>query len=972
MVTDAGAEVGSAREAADRPGGAPAGEHAAMLRQQTALARFGEAALRSENLDEILREACRLVAEALGSEFAKVLELQRDGRTLLVKAGVGWRAGIVGEVTVAAEEGSSEGHALRTDEPVISNDIHAEARFSVPGFLFDHGVRSLANVVIIGGKGRPPYGVLQADSRAGRAFGEHDVSFLRTYANLLAAAVDRLRVLDETRAREAFARGVLAASPDWVTVMDADGTVRFMNEQGVRLAEAGGPGQGVGRPFAASWAARDEAGIRAAITRAGQSEVGRGEVVRIEGALQGALRDAAGAPRWWEISFAPLARADGRPLQLVGVARDVSERHRAEADRRENETRLGAALAVARLGLFDWNPNDGTVGLDDRGRDMFGFGPGEGTRDEEVFARIHPNDRERVRAAAYAAVAALGQFDAEYRVVRAGGEVRTVMSTCEPVTGVSGQAGWFVGVFKDVTERRQAEDRLRELNESLERAVAERTGERDRIWSSTSDLMAVAGLDGYLKSVNPAWERMLGWSEAELLAWPFVGLIDAADHAELDQVLRRLAAGDTVSDFIDHVIRKDGGRRTVMWDAVPSGGLLHIVGRDITELRRLEEQLRQSQKMEAVGQLTGGLAHDFNNLLTGITGSLELLQARVAQGRLGALDRYVTMAQEAAQRAAALTHRLLAFSRRQTLEPKPTDVNRLVGAMEELIRRTMGPAITVEVAAAAGLWPALVDPNQLENALLNLCLNARDAMPGGGTLVVETANKRVDARTGRAFGVAPGEYLTLCVSDDGTGMPADVAARAFDPFFTTKPLGEGTGLGLSMIYGFARQSGGQARIYSEMGGGTAVWLYLPRHHGEADAAEALPDLAHAPRAAGGETVLVVDDEPTVRTLVSEVLTELGYAAVEAADGAAGLRVLRSDARIDLLITDVGLPGGMNGRQVAEAGRALRPELRVLFITGYAETAVLSHGHVAPETQVLTKPFALEALAGRIRAMTGGF
>ncbi|MGX7704044.1 ATP-binding protein [Methylobacterium sp. Gmos1] len=386
------------------------------------------------------------------------------------------------------------------------------------------------------------------------------------------------------------------------------------------------------------------------------------------------------------------------------------------------------------------------------------------------------------------------------------------------------------------------------------------------------------------------------------------------------------------------------------------------------ELMRAEEALRQSQKMEAVGQLTGGIAHDFNNLLAGISGALELMQTRINQGRLADVERYMAAAQGATRRAAALTHRLLAFSRRQTLDPRPTDVGRLVAGMEELIRRTVGPAIEIAVSGAPGPWTVLVDPPQLENALLNLCLNARDAMPDGGRIAIETANLHLDAAAAREHGIPPGDYLSLCVTDTGIGMAREVIARVFEPFFTTKPIGQGTGLGLSMIYGFTQQSGGQVRITSEVGCGTRVCLVLPRHHGASEAEVPQAARADAPRAERGETVLIVDDEPTVRMLVTEVLEDLGYTAVEAADGAAGLKVLQSDARIDLVVTDVGLPGGMNGRQMADAGRVRRPGLKVLFITGYAETAALGAGQLEPGMQVLTKPFAVEALALRIREM----
>ncbi|WP_010161173.1 PAS domain-containing protein [Sphingomonas sp. PAMC 26617] len=384
--------------------------------------------------------------------------------------------------------------------------------------------------------------------------------------------------------------------------------------------------------------------------------------------------------------------------------------------------------------------------------------------------------------------------------------------------------------------------------------------------------------------------------------------------------------------------------------------------------KQIEEALRQSQKMEAVGQLTGGLAHDFNNLLTGITGSLDLIQTRLAQGRVADVDRYITGAQGAAKRAAALTHRLLAFSRRQTLDPKPTNANRLVTGMVELIQRTVGPEIAVKVVAPSGLWNSLIDPHQLENALLNLCINARDAMPDGGRITIETGNLDLNAQGARDRDLAPGQYVTLCVTDTGTGMSPEVIRRAFDPFYTTKPIGLGTGLGLSMIHGFVRQSGGLAHISSEPGHGTAVCLFLPRDFSEAGSGEEVGASVRPLSKAESATVLVVDDEPTVRMVVSDVLADLGYTAIEAEDGAAGLRVLQSDVRIDLLVTDVGLPGGLNGRQVADAGRALRPGLTVLFITGYADNAVLDASQLDSGMRVMTKPFTMDALAQRINDM----
>jgi nitrogen-specific signal transduction histidine kinase/CheY-like chemotaxis protein len=405
--------------------------------------------------------------------------------------------------------------------------------------------------------------------------------------------------------------------------------------------------------------------------------------------------------------------------------------------------------------------------------------------------------------------------------------------------------------------------------------------------------------------------------------------------------------------------------------------MVYCSGRDITdekaaeaELAEAQEALRRSQKMEAIGQLTGGIAHDFNNLLAGISGGLEFLRTRLGQGRFDGLERYIGAAEDSTRRAAALTQRLLAFSRRQTLVPKPTDVNRLISGMEELIRRTAGPSVALEVVGAGGLWLTQIDPSQLENAVLNLSINARDAMPDGGRITIETANKWLDDRAAREREVKPGQYVSVCVTDTGTGMSPEVISRAFDPFFTTKPIGQGTGLGLSMIHGFVRQSGGQVRVYSELGKGTTMCLYLPRFVGDAEAPENL-DLPNADDSGHGETVLVIDDEPNVRMLMVEVLQEAGYRTIEASDGPSGLKLLQSAVRIDLLITDVGLPGGINGRQVADAARATRPKLKVLFVTGYAENAAIGNGHLDAGMQVITKPFAMTALAAKVHEIIDG-
>ncbi|WP_259171704.1 ATP-binding protein [Pseudomonas sp. BIGb0164] len=385
------------------------------------------------------------------------------------------------------------------------------------------------------------------------------------------------------------------------------------------------------------------------------------------------------------------------------------------------------------------------------------------------------------------------------------------------------------------------------------------------------------------------------------------------------------------------------------------------------QLRYNEDALRQSQKMEAVGQLTGGIAHDFNNMLTGIIGSLELLRRRVSRGKLDDLDSLIDLGVTSANRAAGLTHRLLAFSRRQSLDSKPVEINQLVSSMGELLQRSINESIALDMRLTHELWTAEADPNQLESALLNLVINARDAMPNGGQLVVETTNRHLDSVFTAAYGtLKPGDYVELSVSDTGCGIPQTLLSRVFDPFFTTKPIGQGTGLGLSMIYGFARQSHGHVTIHSEVGKGTTVSLFLPRFLGEIAQVEAA-NPALLPFANAGETVLIVEDDPAVRVLVSAVLKELGYGFVEAGDADTAVPIIESDQRIDLLISDVGLPG-MNGRQLAEIGRQIRPELKVLFITGYAEHAAVRGGFLDPGMQLITKPFTFDLLTAKVREM----
>lgn len=499
---------------------------------------------------------------------------------------------------------------------------------------------------------------------------------------------------------------------------------------------------------------------------------------------------------------------------------------------------------------------------------------------------------------------------------------------------------------------------------------ARRTAGRDYFWKNSTELMAIIDFGGRLTAINPAWVRTLDHDEGSLLSTPLMELTHPEDQESLASAVGRLQQGECVAGLEVQLRRADGTYRTVSWNCASGAGVFFAIGRDVTEERLAEARLHQAQKMEAVGQLTGGIAHDFNNLLAGIVGSLELMGKRLRQGRTSDLDRYITAAMASAQRAAGLTHRLLSFARRRPLEPKPLTVNDVVTGLEDLLGRTLGPSIVLDVRLADDPWPTVCDQVQLESAILNLCINARDAMPSGGRLAIETDNVLLEESAQEGVGeVIPGQYVAISVSDTGTGMSAEVLAHVLDPFFTTKPDGQGTGLGVPTVYNFAKEAGGFLRFCSEVGHGTTVGLYLPRLQGKASHQEVGAQAIGTMQPAAGETVLIVEDEAIVRELLVEVLEDQGYRILEAPNGPAGLKVLQSELPIDLLITDVGLPG-MDGRQLVEQARTVRPGLPVLLITGYTDVAEANTSPAAGAL-MLQKPFDVDRLMLSIRQLIAG-
>jgi PAS domain S-box-containing protein len=647
---------------------------------------------------------------------------------------------------------------------------------------------------------------------------------------------------------------------------------------------------------------------------------------------------------------------------------------------------LRLAEETAGIGAFELDPASGRWATTPHVAVLFGYAPGSVNQhlsnwEQAIFA----DDRPKLHAA-IAAAAQNGCFSCEFRVTHPDGSVHWLAAKGQTVQA-NGGAPCLRGTCLDITERKVLEVRLLALSEALEARVRERTQELEDSYARLRESerrfrLLVEGVtdyaifmldpDGIVVNWNPGAERLKGYSSSDILGQHFSRFYSEEDRAagRPEYVMRQaIARGKYEGE--GWRIRKDGSRfwASVVLHAIrgPEGELLGFakVTRDLTEKRAAEEQLRQAQKMEAIGQLSGGIAHDFNNLLTVISGNLETLQRRLAERTDGDLDRLVNSALHGASRAALLTHQLLAFSRRQALDPKSTSVNTLISHLSELLRRTLPESISIETVLAGGVWNTFVDTNQLENCLLNLAVNARDAMPDGGKLTIEAANVYLDEKYTASADVKPGQYVGIFISDTGTGMTTEIAAKAFDPFFTTKEAGRGTGLGLSQVYGFVKQSGGHVKIYSEVGSGTTVKIYLPRLVAEGGTEESHP-VTVAVQRGRGETLLLVEDDPNVRGFAIDLARELGYRVLDAPDAAVALRLLDRHPEIDLLFTDLGLPRGMNGRQLAEEARRRRPELKVLFTSGYARNAIVHHGRLDLGVQLLTKPFTYAGLAAKLR------
>ncbi|WP_460160713.1 hybrid sensor histidine kinase/response regulator [Pseudomonas sp. S2_B10] len=727
-------------------------------------------------------------------------------------------------------------------------------------------------------------------------------------------------------------------------------------------------------------------------------------------------RDGKKTDFWLDLTYSPIRDETAQVAGILITAIETNERRRIALElqrrseeslkaQRQSEERLQLALAAAdAVGTWDWDIGEDRFIADAHFAELHGVDPSKAGQlpISEYMHGVHPEDRAMVARGIKHCITHGTEYAEEYRLLQADGTLRWVFARGRCYKDHHGRPMRFLGAALDLTERKHTEQALRQSQTELQLII-----------NAMPILISYVDAEERFRLNNAAYLDWYGLTPQELYGRKIREVIGEEAYFLRAPYIAEALAGRACS-FSFYTPHRDGSIRHALMNYLPRHGAdgavngFYIFVIDETERKKTEEALRNlnetleervsarteqlaqanerlqnemfereraedalrhAQKMEAVGQLTGGIAHDFNNMLTGIIGSLDLMQRYIANGRADEIGRFTEAAVSSANRAAALTHRLLAFSRRQSLDRKQLNVNELVHSLEDLIRRTKGDPIDLQLRLPEDVWPVSTDVSQLENALLNLVINARDAMPEGGTLLIQTANVYLDSSDITILEpVKAGEYVMLAVSDNGTGMTPSIRSKAFDPFFTTKPIGQGTGLGLSMIYGFAQQSGGHVSLDSVPGQGTCVRLYLPRLLEPTPETSSVKKAEPIAASSSGETAIVVEDDAAVRMLVLDLLRELGYKTFEAANAKIALHLFESAQRVDLLVTDVGLPG-MNGRQLAEIARQHRPGLKVLFMTGYAQIAAERQGFLEEGMDMVAKPFVLEVLASKIRKLS---
>ncbi|MGM0560573.1 MAG: PAS domain S-box protein [Pseudomonadota bacterium] len=845
------------------------------------------------------------------------------------------------------------GTAMYKDEQVIVTDIASDPRWSdYKELALQYGLRACWSTPI-----KSPDGKMLASFalyyREVRAPNTRDLELIARLAHLTSIMLERTRALEALRNSEEKFRELAENIEEVFWISNPAGDVLHYISPAFETMWGRSRESVYENPMLWLEAIHEEDRDHVAHTLQGQANEGftsEYRVIRPDGSLC-----------WISDKGTMIRDAQGQVLRVMGTARDVTRRKQAELALRESEQRFQAISSAVSDVLWDWDLRTGRLWWSPDVQKLLGCSPEDLDTPEKWGQWLHSDDRARVQYDVQQAIRDRQKFwESEYRLLRKDGETLHVEDHASLIPDSEGTPIRLVGGMSDVTERKHHQMQLRERIKKLRCLY--------RVLEVTSDpLQPIETVCEQIVEVLP--ESLLhtdisvarieleenhykspGWSQP---AHSLRGTIESND-----QVMGIVEVGY-------REIRHTGFGQNELFSS-EEGEMVQAVASHIgrmLENRRLSERLSQSERLKAIGELTGGVAHDFNNLLTVILGNTEAMTAALPKDH--ELHPLVEMTQTAAERSADLTQHLLAFARQQPLSPEPTDVASLVQDMSGLLRRTLGEHIQIDILAGNTVWKALVDPVQLESAVLNLCINARDAMPERGHLTIEVQNVHLDKGYGQGDErIPPGPYVMLAISDTGNGMPSDVAARAFDPFFTTKETGKGSGLGLSMVYGFARQSRGQAVIYSEEGQGTTVKLYLPRGFSDPENERASTETDEI--TGGPERILVVEDDDLVRGHVIGQLESLGYRVVSAENGTQALKILEREADLDLLFTDVIMPGGLNGGELAEKARELHPNLPVLFTSGYTDSAIVHHGQVDPGVHLLTKPYRRQALAEKLR------
>jgi len=894
-----------------------------------------------DDLSAILRSVATGIEEAAPGTIASILLLDADGR---MRHGA---APDLPEAFVHAIDGlaigeqvGSCGTAMHRGKPVYVEDIPSDPLWQDFAKLAEQaGLRACWSVPVFDTR-KNVVGSLALYYREARAPQGWERELIELFASLVGVAVERRRQDDALQLSEQRLRKLFREAAAGIAVIGEDGTFVQVNGQLASML-----GYDESEIAALNYHDLTHASERDAI-RATMRAILAGE--RQAESLEQRLVTRDGQMRWGRVRFSAQTGRDGRPLHLIAIIEDVTERKHAEQQLERTRSLQRIAGRIGRVGGWAVNLDEDQVFWSPEIFNILDWDTDDPPPLSESLKLYPPEHRVRIEQALESCARDGAPFDLELEIRTQSGRVRQVRAVGEAECEASGRIRRLIGAFQDVTEFKRLEAQREQLGKRLEATL-----------DSMSDAFLLLDHDWNFVYLNREAERLVRSEPGELLGrnlWEaFPEYRDSPAYARYHHAVET-GEPQRFEIFFEPL----DNWFAVSAFPVPEG--LAVYFTVTTETRQLQEQLQRAQRLESVGQLTGGMAHDFNNLLTVILGNAELL--RESLGEHQELVPVAGMIEQAAQRGAELTRRLLAFARRQPLEPEAVDVNRLIADLERLLHRTLGEHVEIEVSRGASLWPAMIDRGQFESALINLAINARDAMPGGGKLTIETANVRIDDEYQRSHAnVEAGQYVLVAVSDTGTGIAAEDIDKVFEPFFTTKQKGGGTGLGLSMVYGFIKQSRGHIRIYSEPGEGTTIRLYLPRAYSGVDTKPIEKVGAHP---GGSEAVLVVEDDPDVRAFAEAVLQRFGYRVSAAAGGHQALELLEQGMDCDLLFTDVVMPGGMGGRELADAATRLRPGLKVLYTSGYTENAIVHQGRLDPGVNLLSKPYRRDQLARRVR------